>query len=133
MSYPKNTNTISSIESLRGINGAPAEQVKAKIQCCLDPHSIDFLQRSPFMVLASSSGNGADVSPRGCDKGFARVIDDTTVLLPEQPGNKLADSMTNIFLHRAIGMLFMIPGMNETLRINGDAFVTDVKDYLSCY
>ncbi len=77
------------------------------------------------MLIGSSDGNGnADVTPKGDRPGFAAVLDDTTIAIPDRPGNNRLDTLENILLNPAVGLLFLIPGMNETLRINGDASIT---------
>ncbi|ORW32748.1 hypothetical protein AWB91_09665 [Mycobacterium paraense] len=83
------------------------------------------------MCLATSSSAGADASPRGDSPGFVRILDDTTLALPDRTGNNLADSFRNILENPAIGMLFFVPGIRETLRVNGIAFVTDDADLLA--
>jgi PPOX class probable FMN-dependent enzyme len=93
----------------------------------LDGHCRAFIALSPFCVLATSDGAGAvDASPRGDAPGFVSVVDDTTLLLPDRPGNNRVDSFGNIVAHPGVGLLFFVPGINETLRVNGDArVVTD--------
>jgi PPOX class probable FMN-dependent enzyme len=118
---------ISDLEALRAhygeIHGLAARKVFAR----LDRHCRAFIALSPFCVLATSDGEGrADASPRGDAPGFAQVIDDTTLLLPDRPGNNRVDSYGNIVAHPGVGLLFFVPGINETLRVNGDArVVTD--------
>src|SRR5262249_40650547 len=80
---------------------------------------------SPFCVVATQGPNGADISPRGDTPGFVRVLDDLTLLLPDRVGNNRLDTMTNLLVNPRIGLLFVVPGMNETLRINGTARITD--------
>jgi len=125
MAIPENISVINTLEELRAIHGEVPAGVAAKVQSRLDRHSRNFLQRSPFLILATSSSEGNDASPRGDKPGFVEVLDDTTLLIPERPGNRLADSLTNIVSNPAAGLIIMIPGMNETLRINGRAIITD--------
>jgi len=88
----------------------------------LDKHARDYLARSPFLCLGTQSANGtADVSPRGDPRGFVKVLDDTTLLIPDRPGNNRLDSLSNIMANPAVGLLFIIPGFDDTLRINGTA------------
>jgi PPOX class probable FMN-dependent enzyme len=91
----------------------------------LDAHSRNFIARSPFVLIGSSDGNGnADVTPKGDKPGFVAVLDDITLAIPDRPGNNRLDTLENIIINPAVGLLFLIPGMNETLRINGEARVT---------
>jgi len=124
-------NRISNIAALEAVNGQPREGTLAKKIPNLEKHAIAFIERCPFAVMATSSSDGTDASPRGDRPGFIKVLDDKTLLIPERPGNRLADSLRNIIANPSVGLLMMIPGMNETLRVNGEAFVTDHKPYLS--
>ena len=91
----------------------------------LDGFCRDFIALSPFLVLASSDGEGrADASPRGDAPGFVAVIDDHTLLIPDRLGNKRVDSFGNILAAPGVGLIFMVPGINETLRVNGRASLT---------
>jgi hypothetical protein len=112
--------SISSIDSLREIYGpAKARSVKKQIDH-LDRHCIRFISLSPFLVVASASVTGEpDASPRGGVPGFVRVVDTHTLLIPDSPGNNRLDSLSNLVDSPQIGLLFMIPGMDETLRVNG--------------
>src|SRR6202171_6548721 len=88
----------------------------------LDAHCRNFLAHSPFAVIGSTRpGRGTDVSPRGDAPGFARVLDDHTIALPDRPGHNRLDTMSNIVADAEVGLLFFIPGIDETLRINGTA------------
>src|SRR6516165_2788966 len=91
----------------------------------LDQHCRRIISLSPFCVLATQGPNGADISPRGDPPGFVRVLDEVTLLVPDRVGNNRLDSMTNLLVNPRIGLLFLVPGMNETLRINGSARITD--------
>jgi uncharacterized protein len=91
----------------------------------LDGHCRAFIARSPFVLIGSSDGKGnADVTPKGDKPGFAAILDDTTIAIPDRPGNNRLDTLENIVSNPAIGLLFLIPGMNETLRVNGEARIT---------
>jgi len=91
----------------------------------LDAHCRAFIARSPFVLMGTSDGKGnADVTPKGDKPGFAVVLDDTTIAIPDRPGNNRLDTLENIILEPAVGLLFLIPGMNETLRVNGEAKIT---------
>jgi len=80
---------------------------------------------SPFCVVATQGPHGSDISPRGDPAGFVHVIDERTLLIPDRVGNNRLDAMTNLLVNPRIGLLFLVPGMNETLRINGTARITD--------
>lgn len=101
-----------------------------KVLSKLETHSINFIQRSPFLIIASGHVGSLDASPRGDDPGFVKVLDDTTLLIPERPGNRLADTLTNIVEQPGVGLIMMIPGMDDTLRVNGKAYLTDHIPYL---
>lgn len=131
MTRPSDISLIKSFDALRTINGAPSESTEAKKIKRLEDHSRSIIARSPFCLLATSSDAGTDVSPRGDAPGFVHCLDDTTLLLPERPGNRIADSMRNIIDNPSLGLLFLIPGMNDTLRINGKGYITDHEPYLA--
>lgn len=113
---------VTTIEALRDLYGSPMEQAVKKEQDRLDKHSIRFISLSPFTIIATSSREGAlDASPRGEPAGFIQVIDETTIAIPDRPGNNRLDSLSNIVENPAIGMLLLVPGFKECLRINGSA------------
>jgi PPOX class probable FMN-dependent enzyme len=118
---------ISTEAELRELIGAPNDLVVSKIVTRLNDLTRQFVERSPFMCLATSAPDGScDVSPRGDPAGFVRILDERTVLIPDRPGNRLADSLRNILANPHVGLLFMIPGVDDTFRINGRAtLVTD--------
>jgi PPOX class probable FMN-dependent enzyme len=117
---------------LRGILGEPAELVKAKIADRLNHLTRQFVERSPFVVVATGRpGGGLDVSPRGDPAGFVRILDDRTLLIPDRPGNKLADTLTNLLEDDRIALLFLIPGIGDTFRVNGRARVVDDPELLA--
>ena len=91
----------------------------------LDEYCRQIIALSPFCVIATQGDGGADITPRGDPPGFVRVLDDRHLLLPDRVGNNRLDTMTNLFQNPAIGVIFLVPGMNETLRINGTAKITD--------
>ena len=110
---------------LRAIIGAPAELTCAKISGRLNALTRLFIERSPFVCIATSDRHGnCDVSPRGDPAGFVRILDERTLLLPERPGNRLADSLRNILANPRVGLLFIVPGVTDTFRVNGRAAVT---------
>ncbi len=114
--------TITTIEGLREIIAPPNEVVLAKEISELDDHCRDFISRSPFVILASTDGAGAiDASPKGDPPGFVQVLDATTLAIPERPGNHRADTLVNLVRHPHIGVIFLIPGTRNTLRVRGNA------------
>lgn len=116
--------SIESVEALRALFAAPGERTARKQLNRLDRHCRRFVSLSPFVVIATSNGNGLDASPRGGSPGFVTIADDTTLHIPDSPGNNRLDSLANIVTTSKIGLLFMIPGVDETLRVNGSARVT---------
>ena len=121
--------TILDGKDLRGIYDQPTDIAVKKVLPQLDDHFRNYIELSPFLVLSTVRDDGyCDASPRGDAPGFVKVIDDKSIFLPDRPGNNRLDSMTNILKNPGIGMLFMIPGLEETLRINGTArIVSDVN------
>ena len=119
--------TIRDEEELRRLLGEPSDLVRAKVGDRLNELTRQFVDRSPFVLLATSAPDGTcDVSPRGDPPGFVRVLDGQTLLLPERPGNRLADSLRNILANPRVGLIFVVPGVGDTLRVNGRAtLVTD--------
>ena len=117
---------------LRARLGHPDEATSAKILDHLDRSCLAFLAHSPFLCLATSdsAGNG-DCSPRGDYPGFVRALDERTIVLPDRLGNKLADSFLNILDNGHVGLVCFVPGMTETLRINGTAYVTDDEELMA--
>lgn len=115
---------------LRHSYGPPLERARLKVLRRLDRHCRNFIALSPFVCLGTSGENGADVSPRGDRPGFVQVIDDATVALPDWPGNNRIDSLTNVAANSRVGLLFLIPGVDETLRLNGRAEITTDPDLL---
>lgn len=120
------------MDEVRARLGAPDEMIEAKIGDRIDRHARRFIAHSPFLTLATADANGrADCSPRGDYPGFVKVLDERTLALPDRPGNKIADSFRNIAENDGVGLLFFVPGMRETLRVNGSAYVTDDPDVLA--
>ena len=103
---------IASEEQLRAIIGNPNDVVVSKIADRLNTLTSAYIERSPFICVATSNANGdCDVSPRGDPPGFVRILDDQTLLIPERPGNKIADTLRNILHNPRIGILFIVPGV----------------------
>lgn len=117
--------TIRTEEALRALIGEPSKIVCSKLSDRLNHLTRRFIELSPFLCLATADERGnCDVSPRGDPRGFVRILDDTTLLLPERPGNRLADSLRNILRNPRVGLLFVIPGVSDTFRVNGRATLT---------
>jgi len=116
---------ISDEPTLRALLGEPNEIVRHKIADRLNRLTRQFVERAPFVCLATAAPDGScDVSPRGDPAGFVRILDERTLLVPERPGNRLADSLRNILANPHIGLLFIIPGVGDTFRVNGRATLT---------
>ena len=113
---------IASLEALRSLYREPSERAVRKQLDRLDAHCRRFVSLSPFLVIASTDAEGrVDASPRGGDPGFVKILDERTLLIPDSPGNNRLDSLQNLIGRPGVGLLFMIPGVDETLRINGRA------------
>lgn len=113
-----------STAQLREALGSPSELAERKAVPTLDKYSRAFIARSPFLTLATTDATGrTDVSPRGDQPGFVQVLDDQTLFLPERPGNARYDSLLNIIDNPRVGLLFFVPGFEDTLRVNGRAEV----------
>jgi PPOX class probable FMN-dependent enzyme len=111
--------------SVRAHYGTPSEMSLAKELKRLDPHCRAFIALSPFVVLASADAQGrCDASPRGDAPGFVTVLDDRTLAIPDRTGNKRVDTMLNLTENPRLGALFLVPGVNETLRVNGRARIS---------
>lgn len=117
---------ISSVAELRALIGSPSELVPHKLWTALDETCTEFIQRSPFLLLATSdAGGNMDVSPKGDGPGFVAVENETTLLIPDRSGNKLIFGLQNILANPHVGLIFLIPGTGETLRVNGTAELTN--------
>lgn len=117
---------ITNPEQLRQIYAQPRERSLKKQLGHLDRYCRQFIGLSPFCLLSTQSESGkADVSPRGDAPGFVYVADDNTLLIPDWPGNNRLDSLSNILSNPAVGLLFLVPGIDETLRVNGRAEIRD--------
>ena len=115
---------IGSATELRECYPQPLERSLRKSLPKLDAHMRRFISLSPFLCLGTSGDGGADVTPRGDSPGFVQVLDDQTLLIPDWPGNNRLDSLTNVVTNPNVGLLFFIPGVNETLRVNGPGEIT---------
>lgn len=113
--------------SLRALYPAVHTLAALKSLRILDAHAQDFIRRAPFLCIGTQNAEGtADVSPRGDPAGFVHILDTRTLAIPDRPGNNRLDTLSNLLANPAIGLLFLIPGFDETLRVNGQArLVTD--------
>ena len=112
-------------ERLRELYGEVHQRAAAKVISSFDHHCRQFIEHSTFLVLATSDGQNLDISPKGDPAGFVMVESDTTLLLPDRPGNNRIDSLMNILAHPKVALLFLIPTVDETLRVNGTAEISE--------
>jgi PPOX class probable FMN-dependent enzyme len=131
VTYPLAT-TITTEEQLRDVLGYPGEGAVSKELRIIDRHARYFIERSPFALLSSANRAGrCDSSPKGDEPGFVKVLDDTTLLIPDRPGNRRGDTLSNLLENPQLGILFLIPDVEETLRVNGNAAMTTDPDLLA--
>jgi PPOX class probable FMN-dependent enzyme len=124
-------NIVTSESELRALIGYPSDVVVKSRLAALDIHCRAYIAKSSFVVVASGDGDGAmDVSPKGDPPGFVRILDDSTLAIPERPGNRRADTFSNVLQNPHVALLFLIPGKVETLRVSGTAIV--VRDKWLC-
>ena len=117
---------------LREVIGSPTELVLTKIADRLNALTRQFVEHSPFVCVATARPDGGlDVSPRGDPPGFVRILDERTLLLPDRPGNRIADTLTNLLEDPRIALLFLIPGIGDTFRVNGRARIVDDAELLA--
>jgi hypothetical protein len=122
---------IETPEALRELIGEQAKGIDLKNQDTLDEFATDFIARAPFLILATADADGRlDASPKGDAPGFVHVEDERTLVIPDRPGNKLVYGHQNILDNPRVGVIFMIPGTPETLRVNGTAQLTRDPDLL---
>jgi uncharacterized protein len=125
------SDVVASEEALRELLGEPADLVRRKQIERLDRHCRAFIALSPFVLVGSvGASGGCDVSPRGDAPGFVEVLDDETLLIPDRPGNKRVDTHRNVLQTGAVGLLFLVPGFEEVLRVNGQACLVRDPDLL---
>jgi PPOX class probable FMN-dependent enzyme len=126
------TRTITDEGELRDILGAPSKVVLGKISDRLNHLTRQFIERSPFVCVATASPEGGlDVSPRGDPAGFVRILDERTLVIPDRPGNKIADTLRNLLDDPRIALLFLIPGVGDTFRVNGTATIVQDDELLA--
>ncbi len=125
---------IETTEQLRELYGFPNGRAKDKELSSLDVHAKNFIKKSPFLVLSTSNRKGKmDASPRGGNPGFVTILNDEIIVIPDAKGNNRVDSISNIVETKQVGLLFLIPGVDETLRVNGSAFLSTDKSYLDLF
>ncbi len=123
---------VTSEAELRELLGSPSERAVKKDVARLDEHCRAFIARSPFMLLATANAAGrCDVSPKGDAPGFVRVLDERRLVVPDRPGNKRLDGMRNVLQNPHVGMIFLVPGREETLRVNGRAWIVRDAELLA--
>lgn len=119
-------------EEVRARLGEPEEMIENKKHARVDEHARRFIAHSPFLTMATADARGrTDCTPRGDYPGFVKVLDERTVAIPDRPGNKLADSFRNLGENDGVGLLFLVPGFREVLRVNGAGYPTDEPDVLA--
>jgi uncharacterized protein len=124
--------TISTETHLREILGSPSDLIVAKVADRLNGLTRQLVEHSPFVCVATCRPDGGlDISPRGDPPGFVRILDDRRLLIPERPGNRLADTLTNVLADPRIALLFVIPGVGDTFRVNGRAAIVDDPELLA--
>ena len=124
---------ITTVAELEALYGIPSEASIVKEVDRLTPHYRAYIEASPFMALATSGPEGLDCSPRGDKPGFVRIHDDKTLMLPDRRGNNRVDSLRNIVRNPRVGLLFLIPGVGNTLRVNGHAHLSADPDLLESF
>jgi PPOX class probable FMN-dependent enzyme len=123
--------TIDSLEALRALYGTPGERAVAKEQARLDQHTRAFIAASPFVVMGTAGADGrCDVSPKGDAPGFVHVLDDQHLAVPDRLGNNRLDGLSNVLENAHVALLFLIPGREDTLRVNGRARISRDEDLL---
>ncbi|OZI63623.1 pyridoxamine 5'-phosphate oxidase family protein [Bordetella genomosp. 11] len=118
------THRITDLDALTALYGQPKEASVLKESATLHPNYCAFIRAAPFVALATSGPGGLDVSPRGDAPGFVEIQDESTLLLPDRRGNNRVDSLRNIIADPRVALLFLIPGIGETLRVNGRAAIS---------
>ncbi len=116
--------TIENENELRSHMGYPEGRAAIKEMPRLNKHTRHFISLCPFLVMATATETGADASPKGDPPGFVKVLDDNTLLIPDRVGNNRVDTFRNLLTNPQVGIFFLVPGMNETLRVNGRARIT---------
>jgi len=115
---------ITELSQLRALYEPPMQRALDKVVTTFAEPYRRFLARSPFAVIGTQGPNGGDVSPRGDRPGFTEVLDEQTLALPDRPGNRRLDTLSNVLHNPKVALIFFIPGLNETLRVNGVAHIS---------
>ncbi|MDO5970995.1 pyridoxamine 5'-phosphate oxidase family protein [Flavivirga aquimarina] len=119
---------------LRDLYGFPSGRSKNKVLTTLEKHAIHFIEKSSFLVMSTCNiENKLDASPRGGTPGFVKVLNKNEIVIPDAKGNNITDSLSNILETGTVGLLFLIPGIDETLRVNGRAFISKDDRYLELF
>ena len=127
----KNEDLIESVRDLRDLIGEPLSKLKNKITNQLDEYQKSYVVNSPLIFVSTSDKDGnQEVSPKGDEAGFVKVADSNTLIIPERPGNKLAFGFENILSNGQIGLIFLVPGLTETLRVSGSARLSKSPELL---
>ncbi|HEV8144307.1 MAG TPA: pyridoxamine 5'-phosphate oxidase family protein, partial [Methylomirabilota bacterium] len=128
----KFTDTVTDLAELRALVGEPSELARKKQLDHLDAHCRAFIAHAPFLLLGTADATGrCDVSPKGDAPGFVQVLDDHHLVIPDRPGNKRIDGMRNILENPHVGVIFLVPNKEETLRVNGRAAITRDPELLA--
>jgi PPOX class probable FMN-dependent enzyme len=122
---------VTSEQELRTLMGVPGARSVLKERRALDEHTRAFIARSPFLLMATADAQGrCDVSPKGDAPGFVQILGDRRLVIPDRPGNKRFDGMFNLLANPHVGLIFLVPGRQETLRVNGTAWITRDRQLL---
>ena len=116
--------TITTVDALRDLYGPPVERARIKVIDHVDAHCRAFIAASPFVIMATGASSGFDCSPKGDPPGFVQVADEKTLLIPDRRGNNRIDGLVNVIEDPRVGLIFLVPGVNETLRVNGWATIS---------
>ena len=123
---------IETITQLRELYGWPSGRAKNKVLNALEQHAINFIQQAPFAIISTMNKKGQlDASPRGGQAGFVEITNKNQLLIPDAKGNNRVDSLENIVETGRIGMIFLVPGIDETLRVNGSAYISIAPELLA--
>ena len=126
----KDAYTVASLADLAKIYAKPLPNVASKETDHITEVGRTFIAASPFLVLATSNGSSIDCSPKGDAPGFVQLLDDRTLLIPDRPGNNRIDGMKNLLVNPKVGIIFMVPGSNETYRVTGSATISTDPELL---
>ena len=126
----KDTHTITSLDDLAKVYAKPLPHIATKETDHITEVGRAFIAASPFLVLATSNGSSIDCSPKGDFPGFVQLLDDRTLLIPDRPGNNRIDGMKNLLVNPKVGIIFMVPGSNETYRVTGSATISTHPELL---